>query len=80
MEAKEKAAELVGYFRGVVYPFIGSSMLTNDICEDTILRNSKTCARKIVEEVVKQLEEDADTIDGRISAWWCEVGREIDKV
>lgn len=58
MTPKEKAKELIDQFWGLVYPYFGSSMLTNDTDDRVILRNSKTCALITVEEslyILKQL-------------------------
>jgi hypothetical protein len=52
MTPKEKAKELVDSFKGIVYPYIGSSMLTNDADEGVILRNAKICAVIVVDEIL----------------------------
>lgn len=55
MTPKEKAQSLVDNFKGIVYPYIGSSMLTNEIDERVILRNAKVCATIEVDEIINLL-------------------------
>lgn len=49
------AQELVDKFKGIVYPFIGSSMLTNDQSDDVILENAKTCAHHVADSMIYEL-------------------------
>jgi len=68
---KEKAKELVDKYKGLVYPYIGSSMLTNDADEGVILMNSKHCALINIDENIKSLKILYDTFDaGGDSDWW----------
>ena len=52
---KQEAQDLVDQFKDIVYPFIGSSMLTNDISEEVILSNSKICANIIADKMIYEL-------------------------
>lgn len=56
MTPEEKAKELVEKFKGIVYPYIGSSMLTNETDEGVILTNSKICAIIVVDETIDALD------------------------
>lgn len=51
---KEKAIQLVKDFSPLVYPYRGSSMLTNDTYEDVILGHAKECALKVVSQVYEE--------------------------
>lgn len=57
MNQKEKneAQELVDGFKGIVYPYLGSSMLTNDQNDDVILDNAKTCANIVADKMIYEL-------------------------
>ena len=51
MEAKEKAVELAKRFKDIVYPYMGSGMLSNTCDDGIILFHSKICAKIVVEEI-----------------------------
>jgi hypothetical protein len=55
--AEEKAKELVEFFKPIVYPYMGSGMLTNDYDDGVVLQNAKICASKCVDEIIKELEQ-----------------------
>ncbi len=54
-KAQEKAKELILKYNRLVYPYFGSSMLTNDTDEDVILQNSKECAVILCNETIDAL-------------------------
>jgi hypothetical protein len=47
------AIELVNKFKPFVYPFIGSSMLTNTEDESVIMSNAKLCANISIDEKIE---------------------------
>ncbi|HEY1044978.1 MAG TPA: hypothetical protein VGF79_00970 [Bacteroidia bacterium] len=78
--AKQKAIELVDYYKGIVYPYSGSSMLTNTAYGPTILENCKICAKKVVEEIHEEWEDRSDDYTNDCRKFWCDVLGEIDNV
>ena len=56
MTPLEKAIELIEKYKGLVYPYIGSSMLTNDPSDAVILTNAKFCVGILIDEILKQFE------------------------
>ena len=57
LSAEERAKELVKKFSPLVYPYIGSSMLTNDEDDGVILMMSKKCAVIAVEHSIERVKE-----------------------
>lgn len=55
MKQKQEAQDLVDQFKGIVYPYIGSSMLTNDQSDEVILMNAKTCAHIVADKMIYEL-------------------------
>lgn len=51
--SKEKALELIEFFKPLVYCYMGSGMLSNNYDEKVVLENAKRCAIKCVEEIIK---------------------------
>lgn len=56
MKPSEKAIELIDKYKGLVYPYIGSSMLTNEQNDAVILTNAKICVGILIDEILKQFE------------------------
>ena len=56
MTPKEKAKSLIDFFRPIVYPYIGSDFMTGTESESLILKNSKECANRCVDEILKNFE------------------------
>lgn len=54
MNPKEKAKEILKNYSRLVYPYEGSSMLTNTEFEYVILKNSKTCALIFIDEMIHE--------------------------
>lgn len=52
MEPKEKAKELIEFFKPLVYSHVGSGFLTGDHDDGLILRNAKLCAHRCVDETI----------------------------
>lgn len=55
MKSEEKAKELIEFFKSLVYCYMGSGMLSNDYDEKIVLKNTKTCAIRCVEEVLSSI-------------------------
>ena len=53
--SKEKAVELIEFFKPLVYCYMGSGMLSNDYDEKVVLENTKKCAVKCVEEIIESM-------------------------
>ncbi len=73
MEPREKAKELIERFSPVVYPFLGSSMLTNEPNYTVILNNAKICANITIDEIL-----NLDTGDTINKDYWEEVRKSIE--
>jgi len=80
MTPQEKAIELVDYFKRLVYPFIGSSMLTNEEHPPTILKHAKICALKVVEEIHLEWMDRSDDYTNDCRNWWTDVKTEIENI
>lgn len=52
MNEKEKAIELIEFFKPIVYSHVGSGFLTGDHDKELILSNAKLCAIKCVDELL----------------------------
>jgi len=76
MTPKEKANFLIDQFSGIVYPYIGSSMLTNDEHEPTIIKNAKMCAYFVVNEIEADHLSNGTTLEN--SEYWQKVKLEIE--
>lgn len=72
-----KAQELVDKYKGLVYPYLGSGMLTNSEDKDAILENARTCARINIQEVITAL--SMCYSDENAIIYWKEVLKNIDK-
>ncbi len=57
MKQLQEAQNLVDEFKGIVYPYIGSSMLTNDQSDDVILQNAQTFANIVADKIFNELVE-----------------------
>lgn len=57
MKELQVAQDLVDEFKGIVYPYIGSSMLTNDESPEVILQNAQKCAKIVADKMVYELED-----------------------
>jgi len=57
MTEQAKANELIWLFEPHVNPYLGSGMLTNDYDDIAILYQAKRCAKKHVEQLIKELSE-----------------------
>lgn len=78
MDADKKAIELVEKYKGLVYPYLGSSMLTNDEHPSAILSNAKTCATILVDSLLSEV--DWYALPGDKQTYWEEVKAEIEKL
>ncbi len=63
MTEQEKANELILLFEPHVNPYLGSGMLSNTYDDDAILFQSKKCAKKHVEHLIKELNDYRFTND-----------------
>jgi len=82
MTQKEKAIELVEKYKGYVYCYIGSGMLTNDYNDSVATMNAKQCAIIAVDEIIAVTHEDPyprpkTKMD---KEYWQEVKEEIEKL
>lgn len=73
MTPKEKAKQLIEKFEPYVYPYSGSSMLTNTQSDSVILENSKKCATFAVNELITEF-----SLKGDSTEYWKEVKNEIE--
>lgn len=73
MTPKEKAKQLIEKFEPYVYPYRGSSMLTNTQSDSVILENSKICAAFTVDELITEL-----SLKRNSTEYWIEVKKEIE--
>ncbi|QQV91424.1 hypothetical protein M1M25_gp116 [Tenacibaculum phage Gundel_1] len=55
IKAQAKAKELVLKYNRLVYPYFGSSMLTNETDEGVILHNSKECSLILCDQMIETL-------------------------
>lgn len=78
--SRQKAIELVEHFSYIVYPYMGSSMLTNQTHGLTILKNAKACAKKVVEEIIEEWQDRSDDFTNDCIKWWSDTYKEIDSV
>lgn len=78
--AKQKAIEVVEKYKGLVYPYLGSGMLTNTEDSSVILENAKQCALISAKEIISELS-DLPKIpyNERKLDFWQEVKSEIEK-
>jgi hypothetical protein len=91
MKPSEKAIELIEKYKGLVYPYIGSSMLTNDPNDAVILTNAKICVGILIDEMLRVAETADKNTNGVIKAmypnrewsqvdYWTEVKKEVEKL
>lgn len=79
-KARIKAIELVEQFKDNVNPYIGSGMLTNIYDDDAILWQSKICATKTVNEIIKVVKEIEPNLKDWKHEYWQNVKEQIDKI
>lgn len=84
MTPKEKAIELRDWFKGIVYPYMGSGMLTNTKNEWVILKNARTCAYKVAVEALNSAQYKAHLDEQRPEVYtvefWQQVKQEIENL
>jgi len=87
MEPKQKAIELVEFYRPLVYSHVGSQFMTGTHDERLILKNAKTCALMTVREVIEAVRYgyayewyNIRTKDTDFMVYWKEVKTEIENL
>ena len=76
--SKEKAIELVEFFKPLVYCYMGSGMLSDDYDKKVVLENAKKCALKVVEECINSTHSDKRANSVLDKEYWIKVKKEIE--
>lgn len=81
MIPEDKAVELVGKYKGLVYPYMGSGMLTNEQDDNVILSNAKICALIAVDEITAEIYQLTPVYNfDKAHNYWETVKSEINKL
>lgn len=79
LSKKEKAIELIEFFKPIVYSHVGSGFLTGDHDKELILSNAKLCAIKCVEELLyfSDTQANGDQKGNSVDKNWIEYFQEV---